>query len=168
MRKLASALTLLLVLNSQASSKQNPDFSGTYTLQSVSRSDSSTRHFPKNIPVGKQTLQVIQTGNSLEASFVSETGTTSTRKYKLDGSESENVDFDGTPTTDRASVKGNTLVVRSSIKVKAGALKGVPVDQIQKWGLSPDLKTLTVRQQIHLHEGIPEGDATLTMIYVRQ
>lgn len=168
MRRTASAFCLLLVLSGLGLAQQNPDFSGVYTSNSVRRSDSTrVTNFPTKVQVGKTTLKVVQAENSLEAAFTFDSGKTGTRRYALDGSETENVDFDGTPTTDRVRVKGRTLVIRSIMTVRTGDLKDIPVYSTQKWELSPDLKTLTVYQRFQV-QGMHMMDDALTTIYVRQ
>jgi hypothetical protein len=57
---------------------------------------------------------------------------------------------DGTPTVEQAKIKGNRLIIQSSIKVQGGALKGIPITKTQKWELSKDLKTLTVSEEFQI------------------
>ncbi len=87
-------------------------------------------------------------------------------KYRLDGSEIQSAEPDGTPTVEHAEIKGKTLIIRSSIKVASGALKGVPILRTEKWELSKDLKTLTVRQRTEV-QGMHMRDDLLTVTYQR-
>jgi hypothetical protein len=99
--------------------------------------------------------------------FTFASGKTVTLKYKLDDIVSRNVDPDGSPTTDRAKVKGRELIVRSTMKIAAGDLKGSEVHRIENWELSKDLSTLTIRQQFDVPGAHLSGD-TMTSIYSRK
>jgi hypothetical protein len=156
----------LMCLPSALSQKQGPDFTGSYVLKSFTRSDSSIGYTDK-ISAGKGALSVVQTANSIEFSYTLPSGKTAVRRYNLDGSDSSNVDFDGTPRTERAILKGKTLIVKSTMNVPTGPLKGTPIDGTETWELSRDLKTLTSRAQLKSRGTHLLGD-TFTAIYFRQ
>src|SRR5579863_4841954 len=96
MMRLVSSLCFLLALTDQALPQQTPDFSGTYALGSLARSDSAGgANFREQTPGPKTTLNISQNANSIEARFTFASGKTATLKYHLDDSESKNVDPDG-------------------------------------------------------------------------
>jgi len=104
----------------------------------------------------------------MEFFYVLPSGRTAIRNYALDGSDTVNAELDGTPATDRASMKGQKLIIQSTIEATAGALKSTPVRSMATWVLSSDLKTLTVQKHYELKgKGKLLGD-TETSIYVRQ
>src|SRR5579863_1729133 len=151
MMRLVSSLCFLLALTDQALPQQTPDFSGTYTLGSLARSDSAGgANFREQTPGPKTTLNISQNANSIEARFTFASGKTATLKYHLDDSESKNVDPDGSPTNDRVKLKGKSLVIRSTIKIVSGDLKGSEVHRAESWELSKDLRTLTIHEQFEI------------------
>ena len=87
-------------------------------------------------------------------------------KYRLDDSEIQSAESDGTPTVEHAEIKGKTLIIRSSIKVASGAFKGILILRTEKWELSKDLKTLTVQQRTEI-QGMHMQDDLLTVTYQR-
>jgi hypothetical protein len=161
-----TAMCLFAVLTAVAAAQQVPDFSGTYVLKSPARSD-SYNSASSNVMVGRVITKVVQDSNSVEVVFRSVGRGTFTCKYNLDGSEIQSAEPDGTPTVEHAEIKGKTLVIRSSIKVATGALKGVPVLRTEKWELSKNVRTLTVRQRTEV-QGMHMQDDLLTVIYQRQ
>lgn len=167
MMKTASAMGFLLILTAVAAAQQGPDFSGTYFLKSFARSDSRNSSVSSKVMVGREITKVAQDSNSVEIVFRSLGQGAFTCKYRLDGSEIQSTDPDGTPTVERAEIKGENLIIRSSIKVGTGALKGIPILRTQKWELSKDLKTLTVREETQV-QGMHVQDDLLTVTYIRQ
>jgi len=99
--------------------------------------------------------------------YTSEYGTTSIRKYTLDGKASENVDLAGVVSVDRIEARGKIVVIHSDVKVTSGSLKGTPVHKTEKWELAADLKTLTMREQSEV-QGMRMIDDLLTAVYIRQ
>jgi hypothetical protein len=106
----------LLLLTATALGQQNPDFSGVYVMKSLTTSTSIVRAYPWKTLEGKTLLKVVQNGSALEVALTSD-GKTITNTYVL-GSESQNTEPDGTPTSDRAEMKGKTLVIHSSLHIK--------------------------------------------------
>jgi hypothetical protein len=157
----------LLLLTATALGQQNPDFSGVYVMKSLTTSTSIVRAYPWKTLEGKTLLKVVQNGSALEVALTSD-GKTITNTYVL-GSESQNTESDGTPTSDRAEMKGKTLVIHSSLHIRSGALQGIPVQDIQKWSLSSDSKTLTIRGRYQIGmERMSLQDDSRTAIYTRQ
>jgi len=165
MMRTVSAMCVLAVLIAVAVAQQVPDFSGTYVLKSHARSD-SYRSASSNVMLGRVIRKVMQDNDSVEIVFVLVGRGTFTCKYRLDGSEIQSAEPDGTPTVEHAEIKGKTLIIRSSIKVASGALKGVPILRTEKWELSKDLKTLTVHQRTEI-QGMHMQDDLLTVTYQR-
>jgi hypothetical protein len=119
MLKVVSSLWFVLALTLPALPQQSPDFSGVYTLKSLTRSDSAGGgDFREQTSAPKTTLNISQDANALDATFTFSSGKTVILKYKLDDMESTNVDPDGSPTTDRAKLKGRELIVRSTLKLR--------------------------------------------------
>jgi hypothetical protein len=166
--RVVSPLWFFLALTLPALPQQSPHFSGVYTLKSFTRSDSAGGgKFREQTSAPKTTLNISQGTDALDATFRFSSGKTVTLKYKLDDSESKNVDPDGSPTTDRAKLKGRELMVRSTMKIAAGDLKGSEVHRTENWELSKDLKTLTIRQQSDIPGAHMLGN-TMTSTYTRQ
>jgi hypothetical protein len=118
-------------------------------------------HTAKTLP--KTTMKVTQSAGRIEIVESFDDGKTLTRKYALDGSESKNLTSGGVPTTDRAEIKGKTLVIRSSYRL----LTGDTVHETEKWNLSADSKTIKIRHQMQF-ERMFMLDDTLNEIYQRQ
>jgi hypothetical protein len=155
MRILSSLCCLLLfVITAAAQGKSN--FSGTYALTAL-KGEHTAKALPKN------TMKVTQNGGSIEIVESFDDGKTLTRKFALDGSESKNLTSGGVPTTDKAQIRGKSLVIRSSYRLPAGGA----VHESETWNLSADSKTLKIRQQTHV-EGMSMLDETLAETYQRQ
>lgn len=167
MTRFVLAMWSFVAVTAAATAQQMPDFSGVYVFSSSAGSDSRTSAYPSNVMFERVIKKVVQDSNSVEISFQTPGRGEVTSKYKLDGSETPGTEPDGTPTVERAEIKGNRLIIRSSIKIRRGALKGVPILKTQKWELSKDLKTLTVHEQIQA-EGMHVMDDLLTVTYIRQ
>ena len=167
MLRTASVFCVFLALVGLAQPQEVRDFSGVYTLKRFTHSDSNHPRDTTNVPAGQTTLKIAQSAISMELSYTLGSGKTVVRRYTLDGRDSANMEFDGTPTTDQASVKGRTLTIHSTIEVTAGLLKGIPVHRTSRWELSRDLKTLIAHDQIEIQGKHVIGD-TLTAVYVRQ
>lgn len=154
--RIHSSLCCLLLFATTAVAQENPNFSGTYALTAL-----KGEHTPKTLP--KNTMKVTQKEGTLEVVESFDDGKTLTRKYALDGSESKNLTSGGVPTTDRAEIKGKTVVIRSSYRLPTG----VTVHETEKWELSADSKTIKIRQQTQF-EGMSMLDDTLNETYQRQ
>jgi hypothetical protein len=168
MTKIISAICSVVVLTATVPAQQVPDFSGAYVLKSQLRSDSQGVP-PRStmIVAGRVLTRVVQDSASIEISFLSSGGPI-TCKYGLDGSETPDTEPDGTPSTVRAKIKGKKLIIQTSIKVRQGALKGIPVERTEEWELSKDLKTLRINQRTEIGGHIHMTDDLQTLVYVRQ
>ena len=172
MTKIVSVICFLVVLTASAAAQQVPDFSCAYVFKSSTISDSRKSPLlnspPPRVVVGRVITKVVQDSDSVEISYQS-FGHRVTCKYILDGSETQHAEQDGTPTTVRAEIKGGNLIIRTSIKVAKGALKGVPILRTETWELSKDLATLTVHQKTEIQEGrMPMVNDLQTVTYLRQ
>jgi hypothetical protein len=162
MIKFASATLFLLLFSTLAVARQVPDFSGTYFLKSTERSDSRSGSVVRNVFGGRVITKVVQDRNSVEIVFRSKTGLV-TYKYGLDGSEIQGTEEDGTPTLERAEIKGKNLIIRSQMT----AAKGITLHRTQWWELSKHLKILTVHEQLQT-QGMHVVDGLQTAEYFRQ
>jgi hypothetical protein len=156
MMRMHSSLCCLLLFASTAVAQENPNFSGTYALTAL-KGDRTAKTLPKNI------MKVTQNNETLEIVESFDDGKTLTRKYALNGGESKNLTSGGVPTTDKAEIKGKTLLIRSSYRL----LTGVTVHETEKWDLSADSKTIKIRQQTQF-DGMSIMDGTLNETYQRQ
>ena len=166
MKRFEGLLCLLLTLAVPALPQQSPDFTGTYILKSLTRSDSSRTITPDSLPQSEQILKVTQHSSSIEFSYIFANGSGLVRTYKFDGSDSTNPGFDGTSEIDRTSLKDGAITINSKRKAP-GPQNDKMLYFISKWELSRDLKTLTLHRWFHVQGGHPAGD-TLTAIYLRQ
>jgi hypothetical protein len=151
-----SSLCLLLPLSIAAVAQENPNFSGTYALTAL-KGEHTAKTLPKNM------MKVAQNGGTLEIVESFDDGKNLTRKYNLNGGESKNLTSGGVPTTDKAEIKGKTLLIRSSYHLPTG----VTVHETEKWDLSADSKTIKIRQQTQF-DGMSMLDDTLNETYRRQ
>jgi hypothetical protein len=113
------------------------DFSGTFALASQ-----QGKHAAKTLP--KILLRVVQRGASLEIVDSLNDGKPRTRNYFLDGRKSSHTTSGGIPTVDKVEAKGRSFVIRTSYRLPSGSL----VRETERWELSSDSKTLTIRSQI--------------------
>ena len=155
----------LLVLVTGSVAQQVPDFSGKYVLRSSGISDSGRAAYTGNVSSDRLVKRVVQDHESVKIILEGKTGEV-TREYRLDGSKIRGEEPDGTPTVEWAEIKGKQLIIRSSLKVATGALKDVPTTKTQKWELSKDLRTVTIREQLHA-EGLHVRNDLLTITYAR-
>lgn len=154
-------LTCVLVAVATIGMAQFADFSGKYIVLTVRLSDSGSGEVPTmNMVAGWIVTSVAQHSDSVEISLRAAGGGDVTRTYKLDGSETNGTEPDGTPTREKAELRKGHLILSTSIAVKRGALKGVPLVRIQKWDLSKDRRTVTVRATTEI-----EGDHEAHVLY---
>ncbi len=161
MRNVAS-LTIFLLLAAFAAAQQAQDFSGIYILKSYVRSDSLNRTRPEKVFLGRPVTRVAQDSTSVEIDFRLRNGFV-TYKYGLDGSEIQGAEEDGTPTLERAEIRGKNLIIRSKITMA----KGGPLHRTQWWELSKDHKILTVHDQLQV-QGVHVVEDLQTATYLRQ
>ena len=117
------------------SAAERPDFSGTYTLKAK---DNHTRG----------TLRVAQTDNAVEIARVTD-GEPSTYQLRLDGTEAPYVSPGGARGTCAARLKGKSLLLDMTVTARPQA--NGPVVQMrtrERWSLSSDAKTLTIRNDV--------------------
>jgi hypothetical protein len=137
--RLFIAAFLLLAATIVAADK--PDFSGLYT-----RKESKESSKASNGGVG--TLRVVQTGNSLEVTDAWN-GKQTVNEYRMDGSRGPYTSQSGVAGTCTAKFKGKTLIL--DIDVTAQAQPSSPAVQMhtrQRWELSPDMKILTIHNDV--------------------
>ncbi len=156
MIKISSLLFCVFFIALATLAQETPDFSGTYSL-----TGQDGQNAPKKLP--KAILKVVQNGSSLELVETIDDGKPFIRKYVLNGGETKNFTSSGTPLTDKAEIKGKTLVIRSSFHLPTGTA----VHETDKWELSADLKTLKIRRQTEF-ERMSMLDDTMNEKYQRQ
>jgi hypothetical protein len=110
-KRISICCSLLVAMTAVA--QENPNFSATYALTAL-KSDDTAKTFLKD------TLKVTQNAGILEIVESHDDGESLTKKYALNGGESNNATSGGVPTTDRAEIKGKTLVIRSSYRLPTG------------------------------------------------
>ncbi len=133
-------LCVFLCLAATISAADKPDFSGTYTL--------TGSEGPRYDKATVQKLRVVRTGASIE---VTETinGQPITNTYPFDGKEGPYVSLGGAKGTCKAQAKRDSLILDSVVTTRLDV--NDPLIQMhtkQKWELSRDLKTLTIRVTI--------------------
>ena len=165
MRTVLSTVCWFLALSISLVAQHTPDFSGSYVLKSSGMSDSQSSALPRNVTWERLIRKVEQDDKSIRIILRGRTGDIP-REYKLDGTKIQGEEPDGSPTVEWAEIKGKQLVIRSSIKVVSGALKGTPILKTQKWELSKDLKTVMVHVQLESEEAHIMNDL-LKLIYIR-
>ena len=148
MRKIAWRTFCSLALVTGVVAQQVPDFSGEYVLKSSGISDSRRSAYTGNVIRGRLVKKVVQNQDSIKITLEEDKNGEVTREYRLDGHKIRGEEPDGTPTLEWAEIKGKELIIRSSLKVASGALKGVPTIRTQKWEISKDLKTVTIRERL--------------------
>jgi len=133
MRLAFSALGCVLLISCGAFAQQKPNFSGLYVL---AWPKPEVRHGKKRRP---SQLKVVQRGRVLRATLT-ERGKTRTSTYDMNGAVSKNVAADGAPSTDRARIQYQTLLVESIVRVRK-----VTLHMEQKWQLSADSHYLIIQ-----------------------
>jgi hypothetical protein len=128
-----SAAVLGVMLVWFAATSSAADFSGKY----VSKSGKGTEYF----------LEVVQTESSINIVRI-EGGKTIKNVCPLDGSEGEYVSSGGVPGKCKARFKGKNLVIESMVVTHpAGSAQTVRVQTTERWQLSSDTKTLTIKSE---------------------
>jgi len=133
MRLAVCALGCILLLPFGPFAQERPNFSGSYVL---AWPEPEIHHGRKRRP---SQLKVVQHGRVLRATLT-ERGKTRTSTYYLDGAVSKNVAADGAPSTDRARIQYQTLLIESIIRVRK-----VTMEMEQKWQFSVDSRHLIIQ-----------------------
>jgi len=128
----------LLAVSPTTVKANKPDFSGSYTLTGS-----------KGAFKGKVwTLQVSQTESAIRVTRVMD-GHENTNNIPLDGSEGRYVSPGGPIGTCKARLKGKNLVLDSLVMTHPQTNgPTVQVHTIERWELSSDSKTLTIRSDV--------------------
>jgi hypothetical protein len=135
---LPAALTIQI---SHAADSVKPNLTGSYTLTGAKGA------FEVN-KVAPWRLNVVQTDLDIEVTMIAD-GRTTTNRFKLDGGESPYTSQGGVKGTSTGRFKGRTLVLETM--VTAHPQPNGPAVQLhtkQQWALSPDSKTLTIRNDV--------------------
>jgi hypothetical protein len=113
-----------------------PDFSGSYAAQQK-----------KNDTALTVSLRVVQTESAVEVTRIY--GDKSlTNRFPLDGSDGDYTTETGVHGKCRAQLKDDTLVLESLVASRPNAnTPSVRFDTIEKWRLSFDMKTLTIKTE---------------------
>ena len=156
MIRINSSLCCLVLFAITVVAQETANFAGTYALTAL-KGEYTTKTLPKNM------MKVTQNGSSIEIVESFDDGKALTRKYALDGGESKNLTSGGVPATDKAEIKGKTLVIHSSYRLPTG----VTVRETEKRDLSADSKTIKIRLQTQF-DGMSMLDDTVNETYQRQ
>lgn len=131
----------LLAVSTTTADANKPDFSGSYTLKHGKKA-------PKGEREGAWTLQVRQTESAIQVTRGID-GHQNTNEFPLNGGEGRYVSPGGPTGTCKARWKGTALVLDSLII--AHPQTDGPAVQIhtkERWTLSSDLQTLTIRSDV--------------------
>jgi hypothetical protein len=151
---------IFLCLAAATFAADRPNFSGAYTQTG---SKGSTRFEKGNAT----TLNVVQTEMSIEVTE-SEGGRRATNSYPLGGQEGAFVSPGGAKGTCKGQFKKNYLILESVATSHPQANgPAVQIHTKQKWELSPDLKTLSVRFDVDSPQSPINVVEPWTEIYTR-
>lgn len=158
------AALLLLAASLGAAEAQNAqDFSGSYTLTGAK----GDFDFSKD---DVWTLRVVQTASAIEVTKVMD-GRASTNRFPLDGSEAGYTSPAGVQGKCKGQWKGKILILESVIVTfPARDRPGFDTRTRERWELSPNSKTLTIRNDVDYPGSLLEGlrvTAPWTEIYTR-
>jgi hypothetical protein len=118
-----------------------PDFSGSYTLKHSKKASKAERE-------KVWTLQVKQTESAIQVTRVMDAHP-NTNEFPLNGGEGRYVSPGGPAGTCKARWKGKTLVLDSLVIAHPQANgPAVQLHTKERWELSSDLKTLTIRSDV--------------------
>ena len=139
MRRLPCAILLAFVLIvSSGVAANSPDFSGSYVLTG------GKGNFDAKKAKG-WTLHVVQTATAVEVSKVAD-GSENKNVFPLDGTAGPCVSSGGVAGTCKGQLKGKELNLESLFAPRAGGNSpSVAILTKERWQLSSDLKTLTIR-----------------------
>jgi hypothetical protein len=142
--KRSSGFTRLLILAaipifiSDAAGTDKPDFSGTYSKNSVKGALKAEKP-------ASSVLQVAQTDTAFEVTKVID-GKASMNRFKLDGAETPYRAENGALGVATARLKGKTLMIDMQVTTRPQANgPAVQIHTKERWTLSSDLTTLTIR-----------------------
>jgi hypothetical protein len=158
-RPIRAAVFLFLLFAAGISAADKPDFSGSYTLTGVS----GPRYEKGTI----QKLRVVQTGTSIEVTQTI-SGNPNVNTYPFSDKEGVYVSPGGAKGTCKAQSKKNELILESVVTTRPDVTS--PIVQIhtkQKWQLSRDLKTLTIRNTVDSPQSAINIIEPWTEIYTR-
>ena len=158
-RTIRAFVFLFLLFAAGISAADKPDFSGSYTLTGVSG--------PKYEKGTIQKLRVVQTGSSVEVTQTI-SGHPNVNTYPLSDKEGVYESPGGAKGTCKAQSKKNELVLDSVVTTRPDVTS--PIVQIhtkQKWQLSRDLKTLTIRNTVDSPQSAINIIEPWTEIYTR-
>jgi hypothetical protein len=135
--KYKKRFVLAFCLATVAWAATKPDFSGSYAAPQ--------KKSHKAITVS---LRVVQTESAVEVTRIYGDKSV-TNKFPLDGSEGDYMTDTGVRGKCRAQLKDNTLVLESLVASRLNAnTPSLRFDTIEKWQLSADGKTLTIKTEI--------------------
>jgi len=128
---------LILACSPISLAAEKADFSGSYSLQPSKG---------KGRNLGTATLHVVQTDAAIEVTLSPESAGTTTSRFPLDGSEGDYTSAGGATGKGKARFQGSDLVLESLIVGQEDPMSlPVRMRTQERWRLSPDAKTLTIR-----------------------
>ena len=97
---------------------------------------------------GEVTLEVVQSGNSIQVTLIQQ-GKRTTNRYPLDGSEGDYMTASGIHGRCKGQAKGKQLILESLVTVQPpGSARPIREHTRQRWQLSPEAKTLTIQTDV--------------------
>jgi len=117
------------------------------------------------------TLEVVQNEDSVEVTKV-EQGKRTTYRCPFNGSDGEYASPTGVPGRCKAQLKGKSLNLEIVVVARPQPTATVHIHTNERWQLSPDGKTLTIKEHVDFPDVSPEiSDAvapnTVTTTYTR-
>ncbi len=150
------AALLVFSITQYAWALGTPDFSGTWTLDSVQNMSSASG--PGNFAKGKVTITIKQTKTTFSVDRKAG-DRIETAVHKLDGTESINKLPSGKEKKSTSSWVGSTLVIKSTTD-----MGGTTVASTETFSLSPDGKVMTIESVIQT----PRGETKRILTYNKQ
>ncbi len=139
------------------------DYSGKYVVEQPKKGQSAS---------AESTLQVVQNENAIEVTL-SESGKTTTSHCAFGGSEGDYTSPGGVSGKCKAQLKGKNLIIESVVVTHPQATSNVRVHTKERWQLSKDSKTLTIKSDVDFPDfpsGVSaavSGDTSTTTKYTR-
>ncbi|HEV2469153.1 MAG TPA: hypothetical protein VGS78_08160 [Candidatus Sulfotelmatobacter sp.] len=167
MKRVRLAAALLAITFSvsvkQTVAADTTDFSGKYVINQTKKAQNGS---------AQSTLQVLQNENAIEVTLA-QSGKSTTSHCPFGGSEGDYTSPGGVLGKCKAEVKGKTLILDSVVVTHPRQNSNVRVHAKERWQLSRDGKTLTIKTDIDFPDfpfGISaavSGDTPTTTKYTR-
>jgi hypothetical protein len=151
-------MAILICATTHYAFSAEPDFTGTWVLDTEKSTMGSGRSGAGKLPMQKVTVVIKQTGTTLSIERKT-ADRTETAVFKLDGTETVNKLPSGNDIKSTSDWVGSTLVTKSTM-----VLEGTTVQATDVRSLSPDGKVMTIQ----VTSQTPNGEAKSTVVYNKQ